>query len=436
MGLIVSGIAAYAFLSVSSHMLDEEAYKPVAAIWAVTFTVAPGFFMPVEQEISRAVARRFAIGQGSGPLLRRAALLAFGLLAIIIILASAASPVITRELFDGEWTLFAALLLGISGYCVSHLVRGVLSGRGHFKPYGVYLGAEATIRLLICIALAVVGTNTAGPVGLAIGISPAFAVALVARSAAPDFDHDGPEAPWNELTPSLGALLAGSVCSMALMNAAMIGATILANDAEDAEVKKVFNGVIVARVPLFLFQAVQAALLPRLAALAVAHRFAEFRASLRKLLIVVIGIGLLGTMGGALIGPLVVRIAFDVELGHLDLGLLAAATGFFIVAQSFAQALIALGCQGRVALGWFIGVVVFVVTTALGNDLLLRLELASLIASAAAGVALAVALRQRLHQAEAEAVRSPAAATRRAASRRFSVRRSARSLSPDTLGPR
>jgi O-antigen/teichoic acid export membrane protein len=287
----------------------------------------------------------------------------------------------------------------------------MLSGRGKFRPYAIYIGGESVIRLLICIGLAVVGADTAGWYGLAIGIAPAFAVLLIASQALAGVHEPGPPAPWNELTPSLGALLAASVFSMSLMNAAMIAAKLLAEESEKAEVKKIFNGVIVARVPLFLFQAVQAAMLPKLSALAGARRFHEFRSSLKNLLQAVVGIGIAGAVGGFLLGPLVVEIAFDVELGHVDVGLLAASTGFFIVAMSLAQALIALGGQGRVAIGWLTGLLVFVVTTALGNDLLLRLELASVISSFAAATALGGFLFSRLRLVEGEEDRDHAVVT-------------------------
>ena len=401
-GLIVAGVTAYAFLSISAHVLDEDASAPLAAIWAVMFTVAPGFFMPVEQEVSRAIATRGARGQGAGPLVKRAAVLAIGLLAILAVGCIIAAPALNEHLFEDQWLLFVALLLGVAGYCAGHLARGLLSGRGRFRPYAIYIGGESTIRLLICIGLAVIGVDSAGWYGLAIGIAPAFAVLLIASQALTDAHEPGPPAPWNELTPSLGALLAGSVFSMSLMNAAMIAANILKDETEKAEVKKIFNGVIVARVPLFLFQAVQAAMLPKLSALAGSRRFHEFRASLKNLLQAVSVIGVAGAMGGFLLGPLVVKIAFDVELGHVDVGLLAASTGFFIVALSLAQAMIALEGQGRVAVGWLIGLVSFVVTTALGNDLLLRLELASVISSLAAAIAMASFLFVRLRQAEAE----------------------------------
>jgi hypothetical protein len=52
--------------------------------------------------------------------------------------------------------------------------------------------------------------------------------------------------------------------------------------------------------------------------------------------------------------------------------------------------------------GWGAGMAAFVVVVALGNDLLLRVELASLIASIVACAVLAVALVRRLRSAESE----------------------------------
>jgi O-antigen/teichoic acid export membrane protein len=343
-------------------------------------------------------------------LLKRAAVLGFGLLAVLTIACLIAAPALIEHLFDDEWLLFVALLIGVAGYCMGHLARGMLSGRGQFRPYAVYIGGESVIRLLICIMLAVVGVDSAGWYGLAIGIAPTFAVLLIASAALERAHEPGPPAPWNELTPSLGALLAGSVFSMSLMNAAMIAAKLLSEESEKAEVKKIFNGVIVARVPLFLFQAVQAAMLPKLSALAGARRFHEFRSSLKNLLQAVVAIGAAGAIGGFVLGPFVVDIAFDVELGHTDVGLLALSTGFFIVAMSLAQALIALDGQSRVALGWLFGLMTFVIVTALGNDLLLRLEVASVLSSLAAATSLGTFLLSRLRFAEGEEDREHVAA--------------------------
>ena len=137
-------------------------------------------------------------------------------------------------------------------------------------------------------------------------------------------------------------------------------------------------GFFIARIPILLFQAIQAALLPKLAALAGAGKHDDFRAGLRKLLVIVVGVGVLGVVAGATIGPIVGEILFGdkFNLGNVDLGLLAAGSAFFILALTLAQALIALLGHGRALVAWCIGLAVCVVVTAFStDDLFLRVEL-------------------------------------------------------------
>ena len=69
----------------------------------------------------------------------------------------------------------------------------------------------------------------------------------------------------------------------ALLNAGPLAANLLATPAEKPIVSAFDAGVIIARVPLFLFQAVQAALLPKLARLAAMGR-PRVRHGFRRLL--------------------------------------------------------------------------------------------------------------------------------------------------------
>src|SRR5260221_11208269 len=110
------------------------ALELLVAIWGVIFTVAPGFFMPVEQEVSRAIASRGARGQGAGPLVKRAAALGIGLLAILVVACLIAAPALNKDLFDGQWLLFLGFLLGGGGYFAGHFARGVCSGQRRFGP--------------------------------------------------------------------------------------------------------------------------------------------------------------------------------------------------------------------------------------------------------------------------------------------------------------
>ena len=65
---------------------------------------------------------------------------------------------------------------------------------------------------------------------------------------------------------------------------------------------------------------------------------------MRKLVLVVSGIGVVGVIGGATLGPFVGHILFGAKfkLGNLDLALLAAGSGMFILALTLSQGLIAL----------------------------------------------------------------------------------------------
>ena len=50
-GLLVAGISSYAFFKVGQEALGKEDFKPIVALWFATFVLAPGFFLPLEQEM-------------------------------------------------------------------------------------------------------------------------------------------------------------------------------------------------------------------------------------------------------------------------------------------------------------------------------------------------------------------------------------------------
>jgi O-antigen/teichoic acid export membrane protein len=406
-GLIVSGITSYVFLAISARALGPERYAPLGVLWALTYVVCPGVFLPLEQEVGRALSSRRAKGLGGGPLIRRAAL-AGGVAAAVLIGATAATgPLSLTHLFDDKFLLLVALIVALAGYYVEFLVRGVLSGNARFKSYGVILGAEAFLRALACLALAVVGIDTVGPYGIIIGLAPIVATLIGVRRER-NLITPGPDAPWSELSSALGYLLAGSVMAQLLVNAGVFAVQILATPDQRGPggvAGRFLNGLIIARVPLFMFQAVQAALLPKLAHLAGAGRHDDFRTGLKRLLAVVVGIGSLATVTAFAIGPFVVTTLFGkgFELSHTDLAYLAGASAIYMLALALAQALIALANYSRVVLGWGAGLVAFVGVTAIGEELLPRVEHGFLAGSVAAALVMAVSVHQLLSKGMARA---------------------------------
>lgn len=395
--LLIAGIASYAFFKVGTWALGgDEEFKPVSALWFATFALAPGFFLPLEQELGRAIAHRRAIGQGGRPVLGRVLTLGASLAGIVVLVIAIASPAITHAYFDGDWVMLVALVVAFAAYAPAHLARGVASGSGRFRAYAIVMGADGVVRIVLCVLLALLGAKTAGPYGFAVALAPLAGVAYVAARGQLRTD-DGPEASWQEVTPNLGWLLLGSVFAATLVNAGPVATNLLANEAQAERVTQFAYGVLLARVPLFLFQAVQAALLPRLSRLAARNEIAEFRSGFRRLMNVVLVVGVVGVVGAYLLGPVVIEKVYGADLSRRTLAMLALGSACYMIGLAMAQAVIALRGHALVALGWGVGVAAFLLATWLSsNDLFKRVEIGLVASSIAALITFGLALRHKL----------------------------------------
>ena len=407
-GLLILGMTAYVFFVVAARALGPEKYSSLSVLWTLVFFAAPGFLFPLEQEVSRAVSARKALGIGGGPVVKRAAILGGGLALGLAVVTLALSGPILEHLFDGRVLLLVGLVVSLPTYAALHLVRGTLSGTGRFAAYGTLLAGDGILRILAAVIFSIIGISTPGPFGLLIaGASAAMLVVVLSRQRG--LLEPGPEAPWSELSEALGWLLLGAVLAQAFVNASVPLVKVLAGEGEDAIAGQFQAGLIITRVPLFLFQAVQASLLPKLAGYAASGQLADFRSGLRRLIYAVVAIGVLATVGAFAIGPLVLRIAFGSEfdkLGNADLGYLSLAGACFMLSTALSQALIALRAYSKVAAGWAVALVVFAVGTWLGSGLLTRVELGlvsgSAMSVAAMGGLLALQMRKGPVPATAE----------------------------------
>ena len=384
-GLVVSGITAYGFQILAFRALPKSDYTALNGLWVIAFVLAPGFFLPLEQEVGRAIAHRRAQGVGGGPVVRRAAaagaLLCAALIAAIvateIVLRSVGGDGLAHSLFHDKFVLLPCLLISLATYAVQHLTRGTLSGNGRFGPYGMILASEGLYRMVPCAILYAAGVDNLLVYGLCFALPPVFAAgtALLRQHGllAP-----GPEAPWSELSANLGWLFTGSVFSQLLSYAPIIGILALEKPSQHNVAADFIVGFFLARIPILLFQAVQAALLPKLAGLVGAGRHEDFLSGVRKLVLIVCGIAVLGVVGGYVLGPTAGDILFGSKfvLDARDLALLAAGSGAFILALTLAQALIAVLGHARATWAWIIGNAVFWgIAVFSSHALFLRVEL-------------------------------------------------------------
>jgi O-antigen/teichoic acid export membrane protein len=398
-GLLIAGFTAYGFQVLAAKRLSDEDYAALNVLWAIVFVVTPGLYQPLEQEVSRALAARRAQGLGGGPLVKRAALLG-GILALVVAATAAGfyRPIID-ELFNGHGALLGALFVALGCYYVAHITRGTLSGNGRFGPYGLMHGTEGIVRIIFCIALFAAGVKVAGAYGLALAAPPIFAVGVALRGQR-NLLTPGPDAPYSELSGALALLLVGSVLAQLLSYASVLGVQLLADDSEKEQVAHFITGLFVARIPLLLFQAVQAALLPKLAGLASEGKHDDFRIGMRRLIKIVLALCVVGTLGATIVGPTAGEILFPSKwvLDSDDMFLLTFGATAFIVALTLAQGLIALKAYRNAAIAWVIGIAAYVITVALGDDLFLRNELGFVAGGAAAAIMMSIFLFARMRR--------------------------------------
>ena len=395
-GLLVAGVTIYIFFKIGQQALGQEKFKPLVSLWFVMFAIAPGFFLPIEQELSRAVAHRRALNQGVGPVVKKVALLCAAIVVFLVALILLLSPMINENLFEGNAIITVSLAIAIVTYGALYFTKGLSSGLGKFSAYGFIVGADGAIRVLACTALLLLGVTQLSAYSLIIVITPIIGVMIVLLAGQLKTES-GPPATWSEITENLVWLLGGSIFAAALVNAGPLTVDILGDSQDAIRVTQFGNAVLLTRVPLFLFQAVQAALLPRLTRLAARGDLVEFKIGFRRLVVLVIGVGVFGTIGAFLFGPFFLDLVYGGGIDRRTLTLLALASAIYMMALAIAQAVIALRGHRLVALGWLLSFLSYVICAwKVSQDLFLRVEVALVVSSAVALVSFALSLKALL----------------------------------------
>lgn len=427
-GTIVLGASNYVYLALVGNVVGGVESAPVSVLWTMMAGLAVGLFQPVEQLLSRALARRRANGLDVRPTMRRVALLAGGLLvASSIVLASASEPA-SRLLFSGRPEFTVLLAAGLVSSTVLFFVRGWLAGQGRFGSYALEMASEGLIKVGAVAVLA--GAGVRDPIVLAISlvVAPlaASAVAvLVSRAArrsgapAPAASPDGDGLDRRTTDPGAGvglrsfaALTTGSLLLQVFVNAGVLLTQLSVDGRATAFTASLVAGLAIARIPLFLFNAVQSFLLTRFTVDAQAGRLRSLARSVAVWNAVVLVLGVVwvvlvdvgGTTALTLFGP-------DYELATRQLVLLAASCVFQIATMVTVQGLLALHRDRTSVLAWPVGLIVLLVVFTLPwADLGVAVGGAMLAGTAATFVTAAVGLAWSIRREGAGRASAPVTA--------------------------
>lgn len=395
-GLAVYGIASYVYLGMAGNATGPVAFAPLSVVWTVLNAVGIGLFLPFEQELGRTTSARLASGQGNGPVAGHVMRAGAGLLVVVCGLSLALMPYLADVLFAGRGEFVVLTVLGLAGMGASYAVRGLLAGNGRFGAYGGQLAADGVVRVIGAGALVLLDVRSAVAFGVVLVAAPVVAVVLTTPWKS-GLVRPGPPSARREVHAVLGLLVTASLASQLVANAGPVVVQVLAEPGDEARTAQFVAALVVARVPLFAFAAVQAVLLPGLSALVAARDPRGFGRRLGLVTAVTGVLGGLGVLVVAVMGEQVVRVLFgaDFAAGASVVVVIAVSGALFMLAQLFAQGLLALGGDRDVAFGWGLGVVALTVTAVGPGDAVDVAARALVVGSAAALAVLSVLLARR-----------------------------------------
>jgi O-antigen/teichoic acid export membrane protein len=393
-GLGVQALATYLFLVVAGRELGPAEFGALSGLYLLLTGTATGLFAPLEQEVTRRRGHERAGGTWDETLYRRAltqGLVAAGVVSVVFL---AAFPATLRLLGD-EPSLLVSLVVALPGYACWFATRGDLAGSRRLRRYAVQLGLEGVLRLAAAAVFVALDAGIAA-YGAAFALSPWLTLLLtVPRRVAP------PRAvlrPGPRLGGHFALLVLSALAAQLLINAGPLVVNLLATDAEQAAAGLYLAALIVIRVPVFLFTAVQPSFLRVLAEHAGRGDRAAYLRVLRALLA---GLTILvgaAAVAATVLGPPAISWLFDFDerLGSATYLLLTVAVGLFLAATVLAQSLLALGRHRAVLWGWLVGVAGLVAATSWPGDAVDRATSGLLGGALLATLALVLLLRRAL----------------------------------------
>ena len=268
-GTLASGVLAYGFNLVAARSLGPAAYGPIAVLWATMFLVSVVLFRPAEQTLARYIAERLVRGEDARPVARAVAWLTLAALAVVTVATVAAWEPMTHGLFAGHDYLTACLLASVAAYALSYYVRGVSSGLQWFGGYGVLLLVDGAARMIIVAPLLLVASPPVAAVAIVGAALLGPVVPLLSRSTTPRRLaarlHGDAAPPLGLADAARFALPVGIVAGaeQTMVSGGALLAALTADGDAAAAAGTVFAATMLVRAPVFLFQGVAAALLPR-----------------------------------------------------------------------------------------------------------------------------------------------------------------------------
>lgn len=390
-GAGVSGVSTYAVQVVVGRAVGLQPFADFSLFWAVTLIAALGFFLPLEQETARRVAGSISTRASRSTIWRRACRAAAG-----VVITAAALGTVAWQFSSVSPVILVSFVLACLGYGLQFPARGVLAGQQRLAAYSAVVTTDSLLRLVAAIVLLIVGVKSADVFALVVAASSLMA-GLMATILAQVWGTpgDGPDVS-GLIRNSAGLVLAAS-CMQLLLNSGTVIARVAASPGQETVAAHLISFMTLARLPVFVFQALQAVYVSRLAGHTHRGDVASTHRLIRRLAFFALGIGIATVAGAALFGPWAVGIfgpAFRIDARSA--AFIGLSVAFYVVASVANDISVAVGRHRRIVLAWPAAAVVATIVAVGIPDLLSRSTAPLIAAAAVATVLLMTGLRSHL----------------------------------------
>jgi exopolysaccharide production protein ExoY len=359
-GSLIAGLGGYAYQFLAGRSLGTDGFAAIGILLTAHFLSFVVVLMPIEQ----LVIRRLTLGARGWVVPARAiALAASTAVAAGIVVSMSGDDYFVAFSSRSAFVLFVLATVALHFFFA--VGRGYLAGNRRFRSYGYASAGASMLRLVIALAVAILAPTVSG-FAWAHVLGPLVIIVWRPWKRPPN----QPAKPASESEES--GLLAGLVLAAAASQALLLAGPLVASrlGASNAEFSVVYATLLIARAPLTLGYNLIARILPSFTEMAVRGERRELRSWARGIAVASALLGVIGAGLGAVLGPILVGVAFGSDFAPTPFvgavaggGVVLAAGGLFI-----GQILVAKGQSMRLALAWAAALIGAVVMVAIPFD--------------------------------------------------------------------